>query len=46
VAKRHGLSPGRISQLRRAFHDGWAAFCDLPDAKAPSGPGTCPKEAP
>ena len=22
------LSPARISQLRREFHDGWARFCD------------------
>lgn len=28
VAKRHGLSPARISQLRRDFHDDWLAFCD------------------
>jgi len=27
VARRHGLSPGRVSQLRREFMDGWLAFC-------------------
>jgi hypothetical protein len=27
VARRHGLSPARVSQLRRAFHDDWRAFC-------------------
>jgi hypothetical protein len=28
VASRFGVSAGRISQLRRHFHDGWQAFCD------------------
>jgi hypothetical protein len=28
VAVKHGLSPGRISQLRRECHAGWLAFCD------------------
>jgi hypothetical protein len=27
VAARHGLSPGRVSQLRRVFRRGWARFC-------------------
>ena len=27
VARKHGLSPGRVSQLRREFMDGWLAFC-------------------
>ena len=27
VAKRFGVTPGRVSQLRREFHDGYAAFC-------------------
>ena len=27
VARKSGLSPGRISQLRRQFEDGWAIFC-------------------
>jgi hypothetical protein len=28
VAKRYGLTPGRVSQLRRALHHDWLAFCD------------------
>lgn len=28
VAMKHGLSPARISQLRRDFHEDWLAFCD------------------
>jgi hypothetical protein len=32
VARRYGLSPARISQLRRAFHHDWLSFCDeLPE---------------
>ena len=27
VAARHGLTPGRVSQLRREFHDDWTRFC-------------------
>jgi hypothetical protein len=27
VARKVGLSPGRVSQLRRQFEDGWAIFC-------------------
>jgi hypothetical protein len=27
AARKHGRSPARISQLRRAFHDDWRAFC-------------------
>jgi hypothetical protein len=30
VARKFGLSPGRISQLRRQFEDGWQHFCDGP----------------
>jgi hypothetical protein len=30
VAGQHGLSPGRVSQLRREFHDDWARFCEPP----------------
>ena len=30
VACRYGLSPARVSQLRRAFHDDWTRFCDGP----------------
>ena len=27
LAARHGATPGRISQLRREFRDGWRRFC-------------------
>src|SRR5205823_14416273 len=27
VAAKHGLSPARVSQLRRQFLDGWRTFC-------------------
>jgi hypothetical protein len=27
LARECELSPGRISQMRREFHDGWATFC-------------------
>jgi hypothetical protein len=27
VAGKHGLSPGRVSQLRRELHDDWEFFC-------------------
>ena len=27
VARKHEVSPARISQLRRRFHDGWQAYC-------------------
>src|SRR4051794_13943315 len=27
VARKHGLSPARVSQLRREFLEGWKAFC-------------------
>jgi hypothetical protein len=30
VAARHGLSPGRVSQLRRELHDDWELFCAAP----------------
>ena len=30
VASKHGLSPGRVSQLRREFHDDWEHFCAAP----------------
>jgi hypothetical protein len=30
VAARHGLSPGRVSQLRRELHDDWEHFCAEP----------------
>jgi hypothetical protein len=30
VAGKYGLSPGRVSQLRREFHDDWEHFCAAP----------------
>jgi hypothetical protein len=30
VASTYGLTAGRISQLRRDFHDDWCRFCDDP----------------
>jgi hypothetical protein len=33
LAQKYGLSPGRISQKRRQFHDDWQRFCD----EAPAG---------
>jgi hypothetical protein len=30
LAANYGVSPGRISQLRRRFHDGWEQFCAGP----------------
>jgi len=36
VARRFSVSAGRISQLRRQFHDGWRAFCDpVPQKESP-----------
>jgi hypothetical protein len=29
VARKHGLSPGRVSQLRREFHADWERFCGI-----------------
>jgi hypothetical protein len=30
VAAKYGLSPGRVSQLRREPHDDWERFCAEP----------------
>jgi hypothetical protein len=30
ISRRHGISPGRVSQLRRDFHDDWCRFCADP----------------
>jgi len=30
VSRKFGLSAGRVSQLRREFHQDWLAFCDEP----------------
>jgi hypothetical protein len=40
VANRYGLSPARISQLRRAFHQDWLAFCDELPEQAPATSAT------
>ena len=37
VSRMYGISPGRISQLRRDFHDDWARFCADPAETAASG---------
>jgi hypothetical protein len=34
VARGFGLSPGRVSQLRREFHEDWARFCGEADTAA------------
>lgn len=31
AARKHGLSPARVSQLRRAFLEDWERFCDAPE---------------
>jgi hypothetical protein len=36
VAAKHGLSPGRISQLRRQFHADWQRFTDAPPLAVPA----------
>jgi hypothetical protein len=33
VSQKYGLSPGRISQLRRRLHDDWEEFCAVPERK-------------
>jgi len=38
VAEKHHLSPGRVSQLRRQFHDDWQAFGAAPGAEGSSPP--------
>jgi hypothetical protein len=41
VSRMHGLSPGRISQLRQDFHEDWNRFCADPAAlSAVAGPST------
>ena len=36
VARKHGLSPGRVSQLRREFMTGWRHFCGDQAAEGPA----------
>jgi hypothetical protein len=31
VSEKYGLTPGRVSQLRRDFHQDWEQFCAMPD---------------
>jgi hypothetical protein len=33
VSQKYGLSPGRISQLRRRLHDDWEVFCGEPESE-------------
>jgi Mor family transcriptional regulator len=33
VSRKYGLSPGRISQLRRRLHDDWEEFCAVPEGE-------------
>ena len=28
LSRKYGISPGRVSQIRREFHDDWQRFCD------------------
>src|SRR5262249_7346831 len=39
VSTKFGLSPARISQLRRDFHDDWQRFCAL--GEGPGNPTPC-----
>jgi hypothetical protein len=34
LAKKHGLTAGRVSQLRREFHDDWERFCGVNEDRA------------
>jgi hypothetical protein len=34
VARKYGLTPGRVSQKRREFMQGWQRFCEPPAAAA------------
>ena len=43
VAREYGLSPSRVSQLRREFHDDWLTFCDeLPVGTPVAASGSSP----
>jgi hypothetical protein len=40
VARKFGICPGRVSQLRREFHGRWLAFCaESPAQEGPPAPG-------
>jgi len=30
VSRRFGLTPARVSQLRREFHEDWRTYCNEP----------------
>ena len=34
VASKHGLSPARVSQLRREFREDWHRFCEPEESLA------------
>ena len=36
VANKHGLSPARVSQLRREFMEDWTHFCGDGEESAPA----------
>src|SRR5262249_52462262 len=44
VAERYGLSPARISQLRREFMQGWRRFCDPDDLPSPPPARRSPRD--
>jgi hypothetical protein len=37
VSNKYGLSPGRVSQMRRQFLRDWERFCEPPETAAPRG---------
>jgi hypothetical protein len=39
ISKAFALSPGRVSQMRREFHDGWERFCGDGDGHQVNGRG-------
>src|SRR5262249_39097625 len=39
VARKYGTTPGRISQLRRDFHQDWSQFCGEQDEDGHTGSG-------
>ena len=42
LSRRFELSPGRISQLRREFHDDWRRFCGEDSQAGTAAEGTQP----
>ena len=39
VSRKYGTTPGRISQLRRDFHEDWSQFCGGGDEDGHTGSG-------